>query len=169
MLNLPNGISLLRAPLALLFIIENTNLRILMILLAMITDSIDGYLARRYRYTSRLGAFLDPVMDKFFVYVALSVLIYESKILPWQAATLLTRDFFLFLFVLYLGLTKTWKTFHLRAVLWGKVTTAAQFVLLILLILKLPIHNLIYYFFILLGLLAFIELLQFAKRHHTNN
>ncbi len=167
MLNPPNGISLLRAPLALLFIIENTYLRILVILLAMITDSIDGYLARRYRYTSRLGAFLDPIMDKFFVYVVLGALIYESQIFVWQAVALLMRDFFLFLFILYLGFTKTWKTFHLKAILWGKVTTAAQFSLLILLVLKLPIPGFIYYLFVFLGLLAFIELIQFSK-HRTN-
>ena len=38
---------------------------------AGITDSLDGYLARRLGQTSRLGAFLDPVADKLIVAVAL--------------------------------------------------------------------------------------------------
>jgi len=38
---------------------------------AGITDSLDGYLARRLNQTSRLGAFLDPVADKLVVAVAL--------------------------------------------------------------------------------------------------
>src|SRR6187431_70423 len=43
--------------------------------LAGITDSLDGYLARRMGLTSRLGAFLDPVADKLIVAVALVLLV----------------------------------------------------------------------------------------------
>ncbi len=39
--------------------------------LAAITDSLDGYLARKLDQTSALGAFLDPVADKLMVAVAL--------------------------------------------------------------------------------------------------
>src|SRR5262245_43996776 len=42
---------------------------------AGITDSLDGYLARRLNQTSRLGAFLDPVADKLIVAVALVLLL----------------------------------------------------------------------------------------------
>src|SRR5260370_10319609 len=40
---------------------------------AGITDSPDGYLARRLGQTSRLGAFLDPVADKLIVAVPLGL------------------------------------------------------------------------------------------------
>ena len=53
----------------------------LLFALAGITDSLDGYLARRLGQTSRLGAFLDPVADKLIVAVAL-VLIVSSDPLP---------------------------------------------------------------------------------------
>jgi CDP-diacylglycerol--glycerol-3-phosphate 3-phosphatidyltransferase len=42
---------------------------------AAITDSLDGYLARRLGQTTRLGAFLDPVADKLIVSVALVLLV----------------------------------------------------------------------------------------------
>jgi CDP-diacylglycerol---glycerol-3-phosphate 3-phosphatidyltransferase len=42
---------------------------------AGITDSLDGYFARRLGQTSRLGAFLDPVADKLVVAVALVLLV----------------------------------------------------------------------------------------------
>ena len=42
---------------------------------AAITDSLDGYLARKMGQTSRLGAFLDPVADKLIVAVSLILLV----------------------------------------------------------------------------------------------
>jgi CDP-diacylglycerol---glycerol-3-phosphate 3-phosphatidyltransferase len=48
---------------------------------AGITDSLDGYLARRLNQTSRLGAFLDPVADKLVVAVAL-VLLLSKDVMP---------------------------------------------------------------------------------------
>jgi CDP-diacylglycerol---glycerol-3-phosphate 3-phosphatidyltransferase len=47
---------------------------------AGITDSLDGYFARKMGQTSRLGAFLDPVADKLIVAVALVLLL--SKEMP---------------------------------------------------------------------------------------
>jgi CDP-diacylglycerol--glycerol-3-phosphate 3-phosphatidyltransferase len=42
---------------------------------AGITDSLDGYYARKLGQTSRLGAFLDPVADKLIVAVALVLIV----------------------------------------------------------------------------------------------
>lgn len=164
MLNPSNGFSFLRAPLALLFIIENAFLRAFVILLAMLSDCIDGYLARRYHYTSRFGTALDPIMDKFFVYVALLVLFRSHQIALWQIGAILTRDCFLFIFMLYLRFLGNWKTFQLRSIRWGKITTASQFLILLAIVLKVKIPNFVYYFFILFGLFAFLELCQFAKK-----
>jgi CDP-diacylglycerol--glycerol-3-phosphate 3-phosphatidyltransferase len=44
-------------------------------IMAAITDSLDGYLARKLGQTSALGAFLDPVADKLMVAVALVLLV----------------------------------------------------------------------------------------------
>ncbi|HKQ12217.1 MAG TPA: CDP-diacylglycerol--glycerol-3-phosphate 3-phosphatidyltransferase [Steroidobacteraceae bacterium] len=46
-----------------------------MFILAAVTDSLDGYLARKLGQTSALGAFLDPVADKLMVAVALVLLV----------------------------------------------------------------------------------------------
>ncbi len=43
--------------------------------IASITDSLDGYLARRLGQTTRLGAFLDPVADKLIVTTALVLIV----------------------------------------------------------------------------------------------
>ena len=61
---------------------------------AGVTDSLDGYLARRLGQTSRLGAFLDPVADKLIVAVALVLLV--SKDPRWfivlTAAVIIGRE-----------------------------------------------------------------------------
>ena len=57
----------------------------LLFAVAGITDSLDGYFARKYHQTSRLGAFLDPVADKLIVAVALVLLVskdFSDMIVP---------------------------------------------------------------------------------------
>ncbi len=163
MLSLSNSLSFLRAPLAFLFLVENTTFRIVAILLAMFTDSIDGYLARRRKAVTRFGAILDPAMDKFFVFFALSVLFYEGRLELWQGCAMISRDFFLCLFGLYLSITGYWQSYRFTSIRWGKVTTALQFIVLIGLTIGITFGNYLYGVFVLFGLLAFIELCQIRK------
>jgi len=53
----------------------SNHLAALVFLAAAITDWLDGYLARRMRLVSPLGAFLDPVADKLMVATALVLLV----------------------------------------------------------------------------------------------
>jgi CDP-diacylglycerol--glycerol-3-phosphate 3-phosphatidyltransferase len=167
MMTLSNSLSFVRVPLAFLFLQERTDLRLLAILLAMITDSIDGYLARRSQSVSRFGAILDPAMDKFFVYFALSVLFFEGRIVLWQAAAMLSRDFFLCLYGIFMTATGRWKTIVFRAIRWGKVTTALQFIVLMGLVLEFSFSWIAFAAFIAMGWLAFLELLQISNREST--
>lgn len=160
MFSLSNSLSFIRAPLALLFLQENVFLRITAILLAMFTDSIDGYLARRNRSTSKFGAILDPAMNKFFVYFVLGVLMYEGHVKLWEASTMVSRDFFLCIFGTYLGFTSKLKNYEYRAIRWGKVTTAMQFLVLIGITLQFVFPWYVYAMFVLFGALAFVELCQ---------
>ncbi len=126
----------------------------------MITDTIDGYLARRSQSVSKFGAILDPTMDKFFVYFAMTVLFLENKMAPWEMAAMLSRDFFLFLYGLIMLATGRWKSVVFRAIRWGKVTTALQFIVLIGLVLGTSFPWYIFASFIVMGWLAFLELFQ---------
>ncbi|HEY2035667.1 MAG TPA: CDP-diacylglycerol--glycerol-3-phosphate 3-phosphatidyltransferase [Steroidobacteraceae bacterium] len=61
---------------------------------AGVTDSLDGYFARRLGQTSRLGAFLDPVADKLVVAVALVLLVSKDSraLIVLTAAVIIGRE-----------------------------------------------------------------------------
>ena len=160
MMTISNGISLMRAPLALLFLFHNPMLRFSAILLAMITDSVDGYFARRYKATSKVGVILDPAMDKFFVYFVLTILFLEYKVMLWEVCAILSRDFALCLYGIYLAISNRWSLLEFKAIRWGKVTTALQFCVLVGLTFNFQFPSYVYITFIIFGLLSFLELLQ---------
>lgn len=166
-LNISNSLTILRAPLALVFLVESSFLRILAIILAMLTDSIDGYLARKTLSTTRFGAILDPIMDKFFVIFALTVFYSEGRIELWQALSMISRDFSLLVFALYLAFSGHWQEFECTAIRWGKITTALQFIILIGLTAAFSFPWYVYSLFILFGGLAFIELCHLIKTRST--
>ena len=80
--NLPNVLTIARilaVPLVvLLFYWSNpwsNPIAAVVFIAAALTDTLDGYLARRYGYTTPLGEFLDPVADKLMVATALVLLV----------------------------------------------------------------------------------------------
>lgn len=68
---------------------------------ASISDGIDGYIARRFKQRSELGAFLDPMADKLLLVSGLVVLSFSSEYLPqlpvWMIGMVFGRDLFLLL------------------------------------------------------------------------
>jgi CDP-diacylglycerol---glycerol-3-phosphate 3-phosphatidyltransferase len=62
-------------------------------LVAMATDQIDGWLARRRNQTSSLGSLLDPIADKILVLAALVMLIGEGVAPAWMVAGIVAREF----------------------------------------------------------------------------
>ena len=50
---------------------------VILFILGALSDAIDGTLARKQRNPSRFGAFIDPIADKFLVFLVLISLIYN--------------------------------------------------------------------------------------------
>lgn len=159
-----NFLSLARGPLALLFMVDNAVCRSIAIVLAMVTDSLDGYLARRFRMTSQVGAFLDPLMDKLFVLTVALIFIQEGRLQLWEALALISRDFAVLLFGLYLAFKGSWSNFQFRSIWTGKITTTLQFFVLLGLTFHYAIPPYLFYSFVFLGVVAFCELYLTEKR-----
>jgi len=82
MKQVPNILSLCRIgfSLALLFALDSPVAFVALYLLCGITDVLDGYLARRFRIESKLGAQLDSIGDFLFWAIVLYLLFFKANI-----------------------------------------------------------------------------------------
>jgi CDP-diacylglycerol---glycerol-3-phosphate 3-phosphatidyltransferase len=90
-------------------------------LVAILTDSVDGFLARRQNLVTDFGKLVDPIADKILIGGALVALSILGELWWWVTALILLREF---------GIT-IWRFVALRdrvipASFWGKVKTWAQ-------------------------------------------
>ena len=98
-LTLPNGLTIIRV-LAIPFIIIMlfSPVRISQIITAFlflfvaVTDTLDGYLARRRNLVTTLGKFLDPLADKLLIVAALIALISARGIPTWMVIVVVGRE-----------------------------------------------------------------------------
>ena len=63
--------------------------------LASITDFFDGYIARNFNATSKLGEILDPLADKMLVLAGFLGLMMIGRANPWAIYIILVREFFI--------------------------------------------------------------------------
>ncbi len=94
--HIPNLISVLRillvAPLALCLLSENYTIALAVFLLAGFSDALDGYLARRFNWTSELGALLDPIGDKLLMMTTYLILGLQALVPMWLVVVVVLRD-----------------------------------------------------------------------------
>jgi CDP-diacylglycerol--glycerol-3-phosphate 3-phosphatidyltransferase len=155
-LNLPNTLSLVRvflAPLVLLFLSLRSGAPVpylaelgggdlswgdllagSVFIVAAITDSLDGYIARKHKLVTTLGKFIDPLADKVLVIAAMVALVELQRIPAWIVVVIITREFV----VTGLRLVASAEGVVIAASRGGKIKTVFQIVAVSLLILKLP-------------------------------
>jgi CDP-diacylglycerol--glycerol-3-phosphate 3-phosphatidyltransferase len=100
MLNIPNSITIFRILLVPVFVLVlspkiayGNYLATAIFVIAALTDSLDGYLARKWKQVTKLGIILDPLADKLLITAALISLV-ELQVMPgWVAITIIGREF----------------------------------------------------------------------------
>ena len=100
---------------------------------AAATDWFDGYLARRWEVTTKLGSFLDTTADKLLVTGVLIALVAVEQASPWIAVIIIGRE----LVILGLRGVIAAEGTVMQPSLLGKLKTAVQFVAILLAILRL--------------------------------
>jgi cardiolipin synthase len=60
--------------------------------LASVSDGLDGYLAKRFHWTSEVGKWLDPLADKLLLVSVFIVATWTGLVPPWLAAAAIARD-----------------------------------------------------------------------------
>lgn len=141
-MNLPNKITLLRVALAGVFFVfffdqplpyffpgkgptpYHYTIACFCLLLACISDWVDGYLARRWKQLSAFGAFWDPIADKILVTVAWIALVANHAMPAWIVVILLARDFA----VSGLRMMAAEQNIMLAAETGGKIKTLSQLI-----------------------------------------
>jgi CDP-diacylglycerol---glycerol-3-phosphate 3-phosphatidyltransferase len=101
--------------------------------IAATTDFADGYLARRWEVSTKLGSFLDTTADKLLVAGALIALVDVDRASPWIAAIIIGRE----LLILGLRGVVAAEGIVFPPSIWGKLKTNVQFVAIFLAILHL--------------------------------
>ena len=93
---IPNLITALRfilvIPISVSIYQGNYILALVLFVVAGLSDGLDGYLARRFNWTSEFGQFADPLADKCLILATLLALAFSERLPLWFVYTMLTRD-----------------------------------------------------------------------------
>ena len=144
-MTIPNLITSLRIILTPIFIIylinDDLTSALVFFILAGVSDSLDGFIARVFDQKSKLGAFLDPLADKILLNSAFVMLSVKGYIYPWVTVTVISRDILISLGVLILFLNS--QKFTIKPSIFSKITTCLQLVsvFVVLSIVHFPILN----------------------------
>jgi CDP-diacylglycerol--glycerol-3-phosphate 3-phosphatidyltransferase len=106
-------------------------------ILAAVTDSLDGYIARKQESITRLGKLMDPLADKLLISAALISLVGLGTLSPWVAFIIISREFA----VTGLRLIAAGEGIIIMANKWGKIKTLSQIVMVVTLIIEMALKT----------------------------
>lgn len=94
--DIPNLISgfrlLLVPPVVVLILADHHQPALVLFFIAGLSDAVDGFLAKRFDWTSELGGFLDPLADKLLMVGAVLALTAKGQLPIWLAIVIVLRD-----------------------------------------------------------------------------
>ena len=123
-----NKITILRVILVPFFMVslytEHLYLAFVIYIIACISDSADGYIARKFNQISNFGKFMDPLADKMLVISAMCYFVEVSRMPGWVLAIICFREFA----VAGLRMLSAEKQLVIAAAFSGKFKTASTMV-----------------------------------------
>ena len=137
---------------------------LMLLIIAGLSDALDGYLARAFDWKTRLGSILDPIADKFLIASSFLVLTLQGAVPIWVTAIILGRDLIIFSGAIAYRLL--YRNLDIAPSLLSKMNTALQIFSVIYLVFSLSgypyfatdlLDYLNSYLFYLLAFLGFIS------------
>ncbi|QCT94739.1 CDP-diacylglycerol--glycerol-3-phosphate 3-phosphatidyltransferase [Caminibacter mediatlanticus TB-2] len=128
----------------------------LIFVIASITDFFDGYIAREFNATSKLGEILDPLADKMLVLGAFLGLLYLHRANPWAVYLILVREFF----ITALRISMASEGISVKASFAGKVKTVFQMIAIGFLLMDWPFANILLWIAVFLTLYSGYDYLK---------
>lgn len=101
-------------------------------IIAALTDTLDGYIARSRNQITKFGKFMDPLADKLLVSAALISLVEMSKVPAWVVVIIIAREFA----VTGLRVLAASEGITIAASWWGKIKTITQIVTIVSLLIN---------------------------------
>lgn len=138
-MNTPNKLTILRVimiPFFVLFMLVPITgaadkwIALAIFVVASLTDTLDGYLARRDNLVTNFGKFMDPLADKLLVCSAMICLIDTGSLPSWVVIIIIAREFIISGF----RLIASDNGIVIAASWWGKLKTISQMIMVIVLI-----------------------------------
>jgi len=130
-MTLPNAITLGRIVLApavfCLLLHGHPRAAFILFVIAGLSDALDGYFAKRFRWQTELGAYLDPLADKLLIVCVFIALGVRGDLPSWLVIAVIARDV-----LILAAIFVTWllgQPVRIRPLFIGKVNTVAQIVL----------------------------------------
>lgn len=127
----PNQITLLRLGFLPIFLTliayQRYRWALLVLVVAGLSDAIDGLLARRLNQRSSLGAYLDPIADKLLLSSSFIILAYKTRIAWWTTIIVISRDILMLTVATVIILISGYRPFPPSVL--GKLTTFFEIVL----------------------------------------
>jgi cardiolipin synthase len=140
----PNQITLLRLGFLPFFLIlisyEEYRWALAVLVVAGLSDGVDGLLARKLNQRSSLGAYLDPIADKLLLSSSFVILAFKKKIAWWLTIIVLSRDILILVVAVVIILIFGYRPFPPS--LLGKGTTMFQIILVFTVVLSAAYPNL---------------------------
>ena len=132
---LPNIISSSRVLLAAGFAVAaDPDRRLGLVGLAAVTDFLDGWIARRGRWTSRWGALIDPFADRVFAIVAVSTFLILGSLSVAGFFVLISRDIATAVGFIVAKIVPWLRPVEFKARWSGKVVTTLQLITFVMLL-----------------------------------
>lgn len=132
MWNIPNVISLSRTALAAAFVlVHDSRSRIILVLIAAVTDFLDGFIARVADLRSAAGALIDPIADRVFVLAAVSAYVVDGHLSAAQFFIFISRDLATAVGFIVARIIPWLRPVVFRARLLGKAVTVLQLATLV--------------------------------------